>query len=76
MSLMNNMKEIVVSDTSKSIGKEIANAIFDIFNKDPRAAKNIIDTLKNVRSSVRDGIFCECFETYLFNLNGYDTAVL
>lgn len=67
------MKETLVSDTSKSIGKELANDIYDTLNMDPRAAKALIESLKNLGSSVRDGIFYECFETYLFNLNGYDS---
>ena len=73
MGMLNNMKETLVSDTSKSIGKEIANDIYDTLNMDPRAAKELIETLKSLRPSVRDGIFYECFETYLLNLNGYDS---
>lgn len=73
MGKINNIKETLISDTSKSIGKEIANDIYDTWSLDPRAAKNLIETLKNLRTSVRDGIFYECFETYLLNLNEYDS---
>ncbi|OUQ22673.1 hypothetical protein B5E77_16465 [Lachnoclostridium sp. An131] len=69
LSTVNNM---VSSETVKVVAKDLYHKILDVLNLDPIAALDLIKDLKNLPSTIRDGIFFECFEAYILNLNEYD----
>ncbi len=66
------MKKIVSSRTAKATAKDFYHNILDVFSLDPVAALDLIKNVKNLPSTIRDGIFFECLEAYILNLNEYD----
>lgn len=72
MDMLSTMKNTVSSETAKTSAKDFYHNILDVFSLDPVAALDLIKDIKNLPSTIRDGIFFECFEAYILNLNEYD----
>lgn len=72
LNMVSTMKNIVSSETTKTVTKDLYHNILDVISMDPLAAINLIKEAKNLPSTIRDGIFIECFEAYILNLNEYD----
>lgn len=70
--MLSTMKNTVSSGTAKTTVKDFYRNILDVFSLDPVAALDLIKDVKNLPSTIRDGIFFECFEAYILNLNEYD----
>lgn len=70
--MLSMMKNTVSSGTVRTTAKDFYHNILDVFSLDPVAAIDLIKEVKNLPSTIRDGIFFECFETYILNLNEYD----
>lgn len=61
----------MLSTIKNELGKSYQN-IFNLLSNDPWA---IIDAIKQVRelpSTIRDGIFFDCLESYILNISKYD----
>lgn len=67
------VKNLISSETIKDATRELYQNIVDSFSLDPVAVIALIKEGKNFPSTVRDGIFFECFESYILCLNGYDS---
>lgn len=65
-------KKSVSSGTAKTTVKDFYHNILDVFSMDPVAVVDLIKEVKTLPSTIRDGIFFECFEAYILNLNEYD----
>lgn len=72
MNILSTMKNTVSSRTVKSTAKDFYHNILDVFSMDPVAVVELIKEVKKLPSTIRDGIFFECFEAYILNLNEYD----
>lgn len=72
LDMLSTMKNTVSSETAKTAAKDFYHNILDVFSLDPVAALDLIKDVKNLPSTIRDGIFFECFEAYILNLNEYD----
>ena len=72
MNSSSTMKNAISSTSVKTAGKELYQDILDVLSMDPLAVINLIKTIKDLPSTIRDGIFFECLETYILNLNDYD----
>lgn len=72
MDMLSTMKNTVSSETAKAVAKDFYHYILDVFSLDLVAALELIKDVKNLPSTIRDGIFFECFEAYILNLNEYD----
>ena len=72
LDMLSTMKNTVSSETAKTAVKDFYHNILDVFSLDPVAALDLIKDIKNFPSTIRDGIFFECFEVYILNLNEYD----
>lgn len=70
--MLSTMKDTVSSGTAKATAKDFYHNILDVFSLDPVAALDLIKDVKNLPSTIRDGIFFECLEAYILNLNEYD----
>lgn len=70
--MLSTMKNTVSSGTAKATAKDFYHNILDVFSLDPVAALDLIKDVKNLPSTIRDGIFFECLEAYILNLNEYD----
>lgn len=70
--MLSTMKNTVSSETSRDTAKDFYHNILDVFSLDPVAALDLVKEVKNLPSTIRDGIFFECFEAYILNLNEYD----
>lgn len=70
--MLSTMKNTVSSETSRDTAKDFCHNILDVFSLDPVAALDLVTEVKNLPSTIRDGIFFECFEAYILNLNEYD----
>lgn len=70
--MVSTMKNTVSSGTAKETAKDFYHKILDVFGLDPVAALDLVKDVKNLPSTIRDGIFFECFEAYILNLNEYD----
>ena len=70
--MLSTMKNTVSSETAKTAAKDFYHNLLDVFSLDPVAALDLIKDIKNLPSTIRDGIFFECFEAYILNLNEYD----
>lgn len=72
MNMLSTMRNTVSSETAKAAATDYYHNILDVFSLDPVAALDLIKDIKNFPSTIRDGIFFECFEAYILNLNEYD----
>lgn len=72
MDMLSTIKNTVSSGTMGATAKDFYHNILDVFSLDPVAALDLVKSVKNLPSTIRDGIFFECFETYILNLNEYD----
>ena len=70
--MLSMMKNTVSSGTAVMTAKDFYHNILDVFSLDPMAALELIKGVKDLPSTIRDGIFFECFEAYILNLNEYD----
>lgn len=70
--MISTMKNTVSSGTARETAKNFYHNILDVFSLNPVAAVDLIKNVKNLPSTIRDGIFFECFESYILNLNEYD----
>lgn len=70
--MLSTVKNTVSSGTARDTAKDFYHNILDVFSLDPVAALDLVKDIKNLPSTIRDGIFFECFETYILNLNEYD----
>ncbi len=59
--------------TVSSTSKELYQDVLDILGKNPIAVIDLIKKMKELPSTVRDGIFLECLEAYILNLNDFDS---
>ena len=72
MDMLSTIKNTVSSGTTGATAKDFYHNILDVFSLDPVAALDLVKSVKNLPSTIRDGIFFECFEAYILNLNKYD----
>lgn len=72
MDMLSTIKNTVSSGTMGATAKDFYHNILDVFSMDPVAALDLVKNVKNLPSTIRDGIFFECFEAYILNLNKYD----
>lgn len=72
LNMLSTLKNTVSSGTARDTAKDFYHNILDVFSLDPVAALDLVKGVKNLPSTIRDGIFFECFETYILNLNKYD----
>ncbi len=72
MNVLSTMKNTVSSGTMSVTAKDFYHNILDVLSLDPVAALELVKNVKNLPSTIRDGIFFECFEAYILNLNKYD----
>ena len=72
LGILSTMKNTVSSEAAKTAAKDFYYNILDVFSIDSVAALDLIKDIKNLPSTIRDGIFFECFEAYILNLNEYD----
>lgn len=70
--MSNAMKNVLSSESSKTTVRDIYQSVLDVLSHDPLAVVDLIHKAKNLPSAIRDGIFFECFEAYILNLNEYD----
>lgn len=70
--MLSTMKNTVSSGTAVATAKDFYHNILDVFSLDPVATLDLIKDVKNLPSTIRDGIFFECLEAYILNLNKYD----
>ena len=70
--MLSTIKNTVSSGTAGATVKDFYHNILDVFSLDPVAALDFVKSAKNLPSTIRDGIFFECFEAYILNLNKYD----
>lgn len=70
--MLSTIRSTVSSGTAKTTAKDFYHNILDAFSLDPVAAIDFIKEVKKLPSTLRDGIFFECFEAYILNLNEYD----
>lgn len=67
------MKRTVSSASAKTASKELYQNVLDVLGMDPVAIIDLIKKMRDFPSAVRDGIFFECLEAYILNLNDYDS---
>lgn len=72
LDILYTMKNTVSSETAKVVAKDFYPNILDVFSLDPAAALKLINDVKKLPSTIRDGIFFECLEAYISNVNEYD----
>lgn len=72
LNMLSTMKNTVSSGIAKATAKDLYHNILDVFSLDPVVALGLIKDVKNLPSTIRDGIFFECLEAYILNLNEYD----
>ena len=59
LDMLSTMKNTVFSETAKTVAKDFYHNILDVFSLDPVAALDLIKDIKNLPSTIRDGIFFE-----------------
>lgn len=72
MNMLDKVINAVSSETTKAAGRELYDNVLGVLGMDPLAALDLIKNIKNFPSTIRDGIFFECFERYILYLNQYD----
>ena len=72
MNALSTMKAAVSSTSAKTAVKDLYQNVLDLLGMDSIAAIELIKKVKDFPSAVRDGIFFECLEAYILNLNNYD----
>lgn len=72
LNILSTMKNAISSETVKVVAKDFYPNILDVFSLDPAAALKLINDVKKLPSTIRDGIFFECLEAYILNVNEYD----
>ena len=70
--MLSTIKSTVSSGTARDTAKDFYHNILDVFSLDPVVALDLVKGVKKLPSTIRDGIFFECFEAYILNLNEYD----
>ena len=61
----------MLSTVKSELEKSYQN-IFNLLSNDPRAIIDSIKQVKELPSTIRDGIFFECLESYILNISKYD----
>lgn len=64
-SLFGKIRKIIQSPATKESGITILKDLIGVFMCDPNAAWSLTEDLKSLPSTIRDGIFLECLETYI-----------
>ena len=64
--MLDKALKVARSDTVKASGKTLFKDIIGILMYDPNAAWSMLEDVKKLSSTIRDGIFFECLETYIF----------
>lgn len=72
MNMLDKVKNTVLSETAKTTSRELYDNVLGVLSMDPLAALDLIKSVKDLPSTIRDGIFFECFEIFILNLNEYD----
>lgn len=72
LDILYTMKSTVSSETVKGVAKGFYPNILDVFSLDPAAALKLVNDVKKLPLTIRDGIFFECLEAYILNVNEYD----
>ena len=72
MNMFVKMKNTALSETTKTASRELYDNIMGVLSMDPLAVVDLIHTVKELPPTIRDGIFFECFETFILNLNEFD----
>ena len=72
MNMFAKMKNTALSETTKTASREVYDNIMGVLSMDPLAVVDLIHTVKELPTTIRDGIFFECFETFILNLNEFD----
>lgn len=70
--MLSTIKNTVSSEIVKNTAGDIYHSFRDVLSRDPVAVLQLIKQVKELPSRIRDGIFFECFEAYILNLNEYD----
>lgn len=73
MNALSTMKDIATSASVKTEIRELYQNILDVLGMNPLAVIDLIKQTKGFPSTIRDGIFFECLEAYILNLNDYDS---
>lgn len=68
------MNDLIPSETVKAEASEFVENAIGVFMKDPLAAKNTVEQLLRLPSTIRDGIYWENFLQYLLHVYEYDEA--
>ena len=63
--MLDKALKVARSDTVKASGKTLFKDIIGILMYDPNAAWSMLEDVKKLSSTIRDGIFFECLETYI-----------
>ena len=66
--MLDKALKVARSDTVKASGKTLFKDIIGILMYDPNAAWSMLEDVKKLSSTIRDGIFFECLETYILYL--------
>lgn len=61
--MLDKALKVARSDTVKASGKTLFKDIIGILMYDPNAAWSMLEDVKKLSSTIRDGIFFECLET-------------
>ena len=62
--MLDKALKVARSDTVKASVKTLFKDIIGILMYDPNAAWSMLEDVKKLSSTIRDGIFFECLETY------------
>ncbi len=73
MNALSKVKNTLLTGTTKDTAIGSLQNILDVLDMDPIAVIELIKKGKGFPSTVRDGIFFECMEAYILNLNDYDS---
>lgn len=63
--MLDKALKVARSDTVKASGKTLFKDIIGILMYDPNAAWSMLEDVKKLSSTIRDGFFFECLETYI-----------
>lgn len=72
MTLLTKVKNAVTSSTAETVVEEMFQKIPDVISMNPFAVIELIQKLKSLKPTVRDGILFESLEAYILNLNPFD----
>lgn len=66
--VLNKPMEIINSSTAREAGSTFLKDLIGALTKDPNAILSLLKDAKSLPSTIRDGIFFECLETYITNV--------